>query len=56
MAALELHPGRNGYVLRKINPDGSANELWLTSDDLLSSITFSRSVGPAGPRVYNRME
>jgi hypothetical protein len=48
MAALELHPGRNGYVLRKINSDGTANELWLTHDDLL---TLSHSAAQWGQLV-----
>jgi hypothetical protein len=48
MAALELHQGRNGYVLRKINPDGTANELWLTHDDLL---TLSHSASQWGELV-----
>jgi hypothetical protein len=48
MAPLELHPGRNGYVLRKINPDGTANELFLTDDDLL---TLSRSATQWGQLV-----
>jgi hypothetical protein len=46
-APLELHPGRNGYVL---NPDGTANELWLTHDDLL---TLSHSAAQWGELVLN---
>jgi hypothetical protein len=47
-APLELRPRGNGYVLRKINPDGTANELWLTYDDLL---TLSHSAAQWGQLV-----
>jgi hypothetical protein len=57
MASLELNRERNGYVLRKTNPDGTTNELLLTDDDLLtlshSAIQWGQLVLEAQPEGVN---
>ncbi|HTZ68839.1 MAG TPA: hypothetical protein VMB83_15495 [Roseiarcus sp.] len=57
MASLELHLERNGYVLRKTNADGTASELLLDHDDLLtlshSAIEWSQLVLEAQPEGVN---
>jgi hypothetical protein len=57
MAILELHLEKNGYVLRKTNPDGTTNELLLTDDDLLtlshSATQWSQLVLEAQPEGVN---
>jgi hypothetical protein len=57
MASLELHLERNGYVLRKTNPDGTTSELLLTDDDLLtlshSAIQWGQLVLDSQPEGAN---